>query len=162
MNDPVIFLEHKRLYMTKGNVIEGENLIDFGKGDIKRKGKDITLIAWSGMIQPVLAAAELLANEGIEAEIVDPRTLVPLDVDLILESVRKTEHVIIIQEAVRRGGVASDIASLIQYEAFDYLNAPIEIIAGLNTPIPFNLNLEADSIPKVEDIVTAAKRCLNF
>jgi pyruvate dehydrogenase E1 component beta subunit len=161
MDDPVIFLEHKRLYMTKGYVNDDEYLIDFGKGEIKRPGEDITIVAWSGMIQPALNAAEILSKEGINAEVVDPRTLVPLDIELILESVKKTEHVIIVQEAVRRGGVASDIASLVQYEAFDYLNAPIEIVAGLNTPIPFNLNLEADSIPKVEDIVSAAKRSLN-
>ena len=88
---------------------------------------------------------------------VDPRSLVPLDRELILDSVRKTEHVLIVQEAARRGGVASDIASIIQQEAFDYLDAPIEIVAGLNTPCPFNLNLEKIVVPQVEDIYRAAK-----
>ncbi|RJP20154.1 MAG: alpha-ketoacid dehydrogenase subunit beta, partial [Candidatus Omnitrophota bacterium] len=137
-----------------------EYLIELGKGDIKRSGKDVTLIAWSNMIPRSLEAAEQLAREGIETEIVDPRTLVPLDVDLILASVRKTEHVVIVQEAVRRGGVASDIASIIQAEAFDFLDAPIELAAGLNTPIPYNEALERACVPQVEDIVRAVKRAV--
>lgn len=159
--DPVIFLEHKRLYMTKGNVTEGEHLIEFGKGEVKKEGNDLTIVAWSAMVNTALSAAEKLSKEGIDAEVIDPRTLVPLDKELILNSVRKTEHVVIVQEAVRRGGVASDIASIIQEEAFDYLDAPIEIIAGLNTPIPFNLNLESISIPREEDLISACKRSLN-
>ncbi len=159
-DDPVIFLEHKLLYMTKGYVPQEEYVVEFGKGDVKRKGKDVTLIAWSNMIPRSLLAAQKLAEEGIEVEIIDPRTLVPLDKDLILSSVRKTEHVVIVQEAVRRGGVASDIASIIQAEAFDYLNAPIEILAGLNTPIPFNLHLESACVPREDDIVKAVKKVL--
>lgn len=110
------------------------------------------------MIPRSLAAAEKLAVEGIDVEVLDPRSLVPLDKELILESVRKTEHVVIVQEAVRRGGVASDIASIIQEEAFDYLDAPITILGGLNTPIPYNLNLEKHCAPLEEDIVAAVKR----
>jgi len=147
-DDPVIFIEHKLLYMNKGEVPEDDYCIEFGKGDIKRAGKDVTIIAWSNMIPRALSTAEKLAEEGIDAEVVDPRTLVPLDKELILDSVRKTEHVVIVQEAVRRGGVASDIASIIQAEAFDYLDAPIEIVAGKNTPIPFNLNLESACVPQ--------------
>ena len=112
------------------------------------------------MIPRSLAVAEKLAEEGIEVEVIDPRTLVPLDKELILDSVRKTEHVVIVQEAVRRGGVASDIASIIQKEAFDYLDAPIEIIAGKNTPIPFNLTLESACVPQEDDIIRAVKNCL--
>jgi pyruvate/2-oxoglutarate/acetoin dehydrogenase E1 component len=156
-NDPVIFLEHKLLYMNKGAVPEEEYLIDLGKGDIKRNGKDVTIIAWSNMIPRTLAAAELLNAEGIDAEVVDPRTLVPLDIKLILESVRKTERVVIVQEAVRRGGVASDIVSCIQEQAFDYLDAPVRIVAGINTPIPFNLQLEKQCVPQTEDIIKAVK-----
>jgi len=159
-DDPVIFLEHKLLYMTKGEVPQAEYLIEFGKGDIKRSGNDVTLVAWSNMIQRSLAAAEKLAAEGIDVEVVDPRTLVPLDRGIILESVKKTEHVVIVQEAVRRGGVASDIASIIQEEAFDYLDAPIEIVAGMNTPVPFNLDLERGSVPQEEDIIRAVKRAV--
>ncbi|MEA1996356.1 MAG: transketolase C-terminal domain-containing protein, partial [Gemmatimonadota bacterium] len=157
-DDPVIFLEHKQLYMTEGEVPEDEEyLIELGKGEIKRTGGDVTLVAWSKMIPLALSAGEKLAAEGIEVEVVDPRTLVPLDKELILESVRKTEHVLIVQEAARRGGVASDIASIIQKEAFDYLDAPVEIVAGKNTPIPFNLNLERASVPQEKDIIEAVK-----
>jgi acetoin:2,6-dichlorophenolindophenol oxidoreductase subunit beta len=156
-DDPVIFIEHKLLYMNKGPVPEEEYTIPLGQAKIKRKGKDLTIIAWSGMVPKALEAAELLAKEGIDAEVVDPRTLVPLDKETILESVRKTEHVLIVQEAVRRGGVGSDISSIIQEEAFDYLDSPIKILAGLNIPCPFNLNLEGLIIPQVADIVDAAK-----
>jgi pyruvate dehydrogenase E1 component beta subunit len=104
--------------------------------------------------------AEQLAAEGIEAEVVDPRTLVPMDKELILNSVKKTEHVVIVQEAVRRGGVASDIASFIQEEVFDFLDAPIEIVAGKNTPIPFNKTLEKACIPNEQDLEDAIRRCL--
>ncbi len=158
--DPVIFIEHKLLYMTNGPVPENEYSIELGKGDIKRQGKDLTIIAWSNMVTRALEAAEKLSDEGIEAEVLDPRTLVPLDKELILNSVKKTEHVLIVQEAVRRGGIASDIASIIQEEAFDYLDAPVSILAGLNTPCPFNLNLEKIVVPQVEDIYKAAKKAV--
>lgn len=156
--EPVIFIEHKLLYMNKGPVPENEYTIELGKGDIKREGKDLTIIAWSNMVNRSLEAAEVLAKEGIEAEVVDPRTLLPLDMETIINSVKKTEHVMIVQEAVRRGGVASDIASSIQEEAFDYLDAPIQIVAGLNTPCPFNLNLEKIVVPQVEDIYQGAQK----
>lgn len=159
-DDPVIFIEHKLLYMTKGEVPEEEYLVPLGKGDIKRSGRQATVIAWSNMVPRALAAADKLAQEGIEVEVVDPRSLVPLDKELILESVRKTEHVIIVQEAVRRGGVASDICSIIMEEALDYLDAPVRILAGLNTPIPFNLNLEKHCVPQEGDIVAAVKQML--
>ncbi|MHC4519274.1 MAG: alpha-ketoacid dehydrogenase subunit beta [Planctomycetota bacterium] len=157
-DDPVVFIEHKLLYMSKGYVPAEEYTIPFGKADIKRPGKDVTLIAWSGMVPRALAAAESLAGQGIDAEVIDVRTLVPLDKETILESVRKTEHVVIVQEAIRRGGVASDICSMIQEEAFDYLNAPIHVLAGKNTPIPFNLNLERACVPQEQDIIDAVKR----
>jgi pyruvate dehydrogenase E1 component beta subunit len=159
--DPVIFIEHKLLYMEKGPVPETDYTIELGIGDIKRSGNDVTLVAWSGMVKRTLAAAEELATMGIDAEVIDPRTLVPLDKKMILSSVRKTEHLVIIQEAIRRGGVASDIASIVQEEAFDYLDAPIKILAGKNTPIPFNLNLEKACVPQQEDIVHAVKEILN-
>jgi pyruvate dehydrogenase E1 component beta subunit len=158
--DPVIFMEHKLLYMTKGAVPEDNYLVELGKGDIKREGKDVTVIAWSGMIPRVLSAAEQLAEQGVDVEVVDPRSLVPLDKELILASVKKTEHVVIVQEAIRRGGVASDIASIIEQEAFDYLDAPIEIVAGINTPIPFNLNLESACIPQEQDIIDGVKKAV--
>jgi len=161
-DDPVIFIEHKLLYMSKAEVPDDEYLIEFGKGDVKRAGADATVVAWSNMVSRSLAAAETLAAEGIEVEVIDPRTLVPLDEEMILDSIRKTEHAVIVQEAVRRGGVASDIASIIQAKAFDYLDAPVEIVAGLNTPIPFTLNLEKACVPQEDDIVAAVKRSLGL
>jgi len=156
-DDPVVFLEHKRLYMNKGPAPAGDYVVELGKGDIKRSGSDVTLIAWSGMVPLALSAAGKLAADGVEVEVVDPRTLSPLDKDLILDSVRRTEHVVIVQEAVRRGGVASDIASIIQEEAFDYLAAPIRIVAGRNIPVPYNLTLEKLCVPREEDVVRAVR-----
>jgi pyruvate dehydrogenase E1 component beta subunit len=160
-DSPVIFMEHKLLYMSKGEVPEGDYVVEIGRGDIKRKGDDVTLIAWSNMIPRSLAAAEVLSGEGISVEVVDPRSLVPLDKEILLESVRRTEHVVIVQEAARRGGVASDLASIIQEEAFDYLDAPIEIVAGKNTPIPFSLRLEQACVPQAADIEAAVKKVLS-
>lgn len=160
--DPVIFLEHKHLYMTKGPVPDGEHIVEFGKADIKRAGSDVTLIAWSNMVPRTLEAAEELAAQGIEAEVLDPRTLVPLDKQAILASVAKTKRAVIVQEAVRRGGVASDIASIIQEEIFYELDAPVEIVAGMNIPVPFNLTLEKASVPSKDDVIAAARRALHL
>ena len=146
--------------MQKGHVPAEAYHIELGQGDIKRRGTDITVIAWSNMVTRSLEAAAILEQEGIDVEVVDPRTLVPLDRELILDSVRKTEHAVIVQEAPRRGGVASDIASIIMEEAFDYLDAPVLICAGKNTPIPYNQNLEKASIPQVPDIVTSVHHAL--
>jgi acetoin:2,6-dichlorophenolindophenol oxidoreductase subunit beta len=160
-DDPVIFLEHKLLYMTEGPVPVEEEVIPLGKADIKRPGRDCTLIAWSNMIPRSLAAAEELASiHGIDVEVIDPRTLVPLDQQAIIESVCRTEHVVIVQEAVRRGGIAADIAAIIQAEAFDYLDAPVEIVAGRNTPIPYNRTLEQACIPQTADIIAAVRRAV--
>jgi len=159
-DDPVVFIEHKLLYLNKGPVPDTDYTIPLGKGDIKREGKDVTLIAWSGMIPLALNVAEKMVAEKIDVEVVDPRSLVPMDKHLILDSVRKTEHVVIVQEAVRRGGVASDIASFIQEEAFDYLDAQIEIVAGKNTPIPFNRTLEKACIPNEKEVEEAIRRTL--
>ncbi|MDE0783763.1 MAG: hypothetical protein OSB34_11335, partial [Planktomarina sp.] len=118
-------------------------------------------IAWSNMVPRTLEAAEELALMGISAEVLDPRTLVPLDRDAILNSVAKTNRCVIIQEAVRRGGVASDISSIIQEEAFYSLDAPVQIVAGMNTPIPFNLKLEEISVPQKDDIINAVQGILH-
>jgi pyruvate dehydrogenase E1 component beta subunit len=160
-DDLVIFIEHKLLYMTKGEVPLDEYTVELGRGDVKRVGKNLTIVAWSNMVRRALSAAEKLSAEGIDVEIVDPRTLVPLDKDLILESVKKTGHLLIVQEAVRRGGVASDIASIVQEEAFSALSSPIRILAGKNTPIPYNLNLEKVCVPQEDDIVEAVREMNN-
>jgi pyruvate/2-oxoglutarate/acetoin dehydrogenase E1 component len=161
-DDPVIFIEHKLLYLTEGPVPQDDYTIELGVGDVKRPGDDVTMIAWSNMVPRALSAAQKLAREGIETEVIDLRTLVPLDKGLILDSVRKTEHLVIVQEAVRRGGVASDIASIVQAEAFDFLDAPIEIVAGKNTPIPFNVQLERASVPQEPDIISAVRKVLHL
>ena len=160
--DPVMFLEHKHLYMTKGMVPDGEHILEFGIGDIKRTGTDATVVAWSNMVPRTLQAAEELAGQGISVEVIDPRTLVPLDREMILKSVGKTRRAVVVQEANRRGGVASDIASIIQGEVFYELDAPVEIVAGLDIPVPFNLTLEAASVPQVPDIVAAVRRSLHL
>jgi pyruvate/2-oxoglutarate/acetoin dehydrogenase E1 component len=161
-DDPVMFLEHKHLYMNKGMVPEGEHIVEFGKGDIKRAGSDVTVVAWSNMIPRTLEAAEELAAEGISVEVIDPRTLVPLDRAMILNSVAKTRRCVIVQEANRRGGVASDISSIIMEEAFWHLDAPVEIVAGLDVPIPFNLALEQASVPQKPGIKAAIRRALHL
>ena len=152
-DDPVIFLEHKLLYMTKGEVPEEDYIVPLGQADVKRSGDDITLITYSYMTLKCLEAAEALQKEGISLEVVDLRTLTPLDKETILQSVEKTGRAIVVHEAVKRGGVGGDIAAMIMEEAYDDLDAPVMRIAGKNTTIPYNLELEKVCIPTVEDIV---------
>ncbi|MDD3628994.1 MAG: alpha-ketoacid dehydrogenase subunit beta [Actinomycetota bacterium] len=157
---PVIFIEHKKLYSVKGGVPEEEYTIPFGKAEVKREGNDITIFAYSNMIIKSLEAAEELSRHGISCEIVDPRTLVPLDINLLVDSVKKTGRLIVVSEACSRGSVASDISARVTERAFEYLKAPVKIVAGLNTPIPYNSTLERASIPQVNDIIEAAKKIL--
>jgi len=152
-DDPVIFLEHKLLYMTKGEVPEEDYIVPLGQADVKRSGDDITLITYSYMTLKCLEAAEALQKEGISVEVMDLRTLTPLDKEAILQSVEKTGRAIVVHEAVKRGGVGGDIAAMIMEEAYDDLDAPVMRIAGKNTTIPYNLELEKVCIPTVEDIV---------
>ncbi len=160
-NNPVIFIEHKMIYLNKGPVPEEEYLIPFGKADIKREGSDVTIFAYSNMVFKSLEAAKELEKEGIKCEIVDPRTLVPLDEETLINSIKKTNHLVIVSEACERGGVASDICAKINQKAFDLLDAPVKIVAGLNTPIPYNSTLEQASIPHKENIIRAVKEVLN-
>ena len=161
-DNPVIFIEHKMIYQQKGDVPDEEYTIPFGLAEIKKEGKDITVVTYSQMLFKALSAAEKLEGEGISCEIIDLRTLVPLDLDTIIKSVRKTNHLVIITEAHERGSIASDISSKVNREAFDHLDAPVEIIAGLNTPIPFNSTLERASIPQIEDIIKKIKNIINL
>lgn len=157
-NNPVIFFEHKLLYGMKGEVPEESYSIPLGKADIKREGSDVTVIATSIMVQRSLQAAEELAKEGISVEVIDPRTLVPLDIETIVESVKKTNRAVVVHEAVQRGGYGAEIASLInESEAFDYLDAPVTRLGGKAVPIPYNVNLEKKAVPQVEDIIKAIK-----
>ncbi len=156
-NSPVIFIEHKMIYPVKGPVPEKQYIIPFGKADIKRKGRDITILAYANMILKSLEAAEEMEREGVDCEIIDPRTLVPLDIDAIVDSVKKTGRLVIVSEACRRGSVASDISARVTEKAFEYLKAPVKIVAGLDTPIAYNFALEQASIPQKADILEAVK-----
>ena len=152
-DDPTIFIEHKLLYMTKGEVPEEDYIVPLGQADIKRSGSDITLVTYSFMTLKCLEAAEALAGEGISVEVVDLRTLTPLDKETILESVEKTGRAIVVHEAVKRGGIGGDIAAMIMEEAYDDLDGPVMRICGKNTTIPYNLELEKVCVPSVEDII---------
>jgi pyruvate dehydrogenase E1 component beta subunit len=157
-DQPTIFIEHKLLYMTKGDVPDEEYLIPFGEADVKKEGSDVTLLTYSYMTLKCLEAAELLEKEGISVEVVDLRTLKPLDEKLILESARKTGRVIVVHEACKRGGIGGDIAAMIMEEAYDDLDGPVLRVCGLDTSIPYNLELEKVCIPTTEDIVEAIIR----
>jgi pyruvate/2-oxoglutarate/acetoin dehydrogenase E1 component len=159
-DDPVIFLEHKLLYRTKGQVPTGEYLVPLGKADVRRPGTDLTIVTWSREVLFSLEAAEKLAADGIEAEVVDLRTLVPLDRDAVLSSVRKTHRLLVVHEAIKRGGYGGEIAAMVAEEAFDDLDAPPRRLAGLETPIPYAQHLERTVVPQVDDIVMAAKGLL--
>jgi len=159
-DDPTLFIEHKLLYQTEGDVPDGETLIALGKADLKRPGTDVTIVTYSYMTLACLAAAEVLAREGVSVEVVDLRTLVPMDIECILNSVRKTNRLVIVHEAVKRGGVGGDIAAMVMEQAFDDLDAPVVRVAGKNTPIPFNLTLEKACVPTIEEIAAAVRSIL--
>lgn len=156
-DNPVVYIEHKQLLGLAGDVPEGEYVVPLGKADIKREGSDITIVAWSWMLQKALAAAEQLAAKGINAEVLDPRTLVPLDKDAILKSVSKTGKLLIAHEEVKTSGFAGEIAAIVADEGFDYLDAPIKRVTAPDTPIPFNPILEAAYIPSEEKIIKAVE-----
>jgi len=160
-DDPIIFFQHKRLFSQTGNVPEGEYLIPLGKGEIKREGNDVTIITYSRMTYLSLEAAEQLARQGISAEVVDLRTLKPLDFKLITESIKKTFHAIIVHEACLTGGFGAEIAARIGEELFDYLDAPVLRIGAKDTPIPFSPALENFVLPQTENIVEGVKKVLN-
>jgi pyruvate/2-oxoglutarate/acetoin dehydrogenase E1 component len=160
-DDPVVFFQHKKLFAQKGPVPEGEYLIPLGKGDIKRKGRDITIITYSRMVYFCREAAEQLAEEGIEAEVIDLRTLKPFDFEIIAESVKKTYHALVVHEACLTGGFGAEIAAKIGEELFDDLDAPVKRIGARDVPIPFSPVLENFVLPQVGDIVRGAKGVLN-
>jgi pyruvate dehydrogenase E1 component beta subunit len=159
-DNPVMFLEHKLLYPVQGPVPEEEYLIPLGQADIKRAGSDVTVVATSRMVHRALAAVETLASEGIEAEVIDPRTLNPLDEETILISVRKTQRLVVVYEAYERCGIGAEIAALVASKAIDSLDAPIERVAALNTPVPFSPKLENYVIPNEERIIAGIKQVL--
>lgn len=159
--NPVIFLEHKVLYKQKGMVPTGNWQVPLSKADIKRTGKDLTIIALSIMVSRALSVADRLAQEGIEAEVIDPRTLRPLDEETLVASARKTGRVLIVHEAVLSGGFGGEIAArLAASEAFYYLDAPIMRLGGAEVPIPYNPMLEKRATPQEDDIYNAARKLM--
>jgi len=159
-NDPILFIEHATLYQMRGEVPDEDYTIPIGKSKIQRPGRDVTIITYSKMLEISLKAAEQLSKEGIEAEIVDLRSLRPLDMEPVLQSFRKTNRAVIVEEGWRSYGVGSEVAARIYEEAFDYVDAPIQRIAQKETPLPYNRNLEQMALPQVEDVVRAVKEVL--
>ncbi len=159
--NPVLFYEHHCLYDTTGDVPKNYYSIPFGVADIKRKGDDLTIVATGRMVHMSLEAAEDLSKEEISAEVIDPRTLNPLDKDTILKSVQKTNNVIIVHEAPKTAGAGAEIAALIAEEAFNYLDTPVKRVCGKDTPIPFSPILERFVIPQVKDIIEAARNLVS-
>ena len=160
-DDPVIFCENKLLYDVEGPVPEGEYVIPLGRADVKREGADVTIVAISRMVNIALQAAGELASDGISAEVLDPRTLSPLDVDAILNSIRKTGRLVVVDEDNPRCSVATDIATLAATQAVEYLNAPVKLVTAPHTPVPFSPPLEDFYIPTPERVVSAVREAMS-
>jgi pyruvate/2-oxoglutarate/acetoin dehydrogenase E1 component len=157
-DNPVLFIEHKLLYRSSGPVPEESYVVPLGRADIGREGRDLTVITYSGMVPKAMQAAEALQTEGIDVEVIDLRSLKPLDRDAIVGSVSKTGRVLIVHEAPVTGGFGGELAAVIaDSEAFDFLDAPVRRLGGRDIPIPYNRGLERTAVPQVEDIVAAAR-----
>lgn len=156
--DPVFFIEHATLYQVKGEVPDDEDfIVPIGVSDVKREGKDVTIVSYSKMLQVSLEAADKLAAAGIEAEIVDLRTLRPLDIAPIIASVKKTNRVVVVEEGWRSFGIGAEVASRVTELAFDYLDAPVRRVAQAEVPLPYNQRLEQLALPQVADVINAVK-----
>jgi len=159
-DDPIFFIESATLYQSRGEVPDGENLVPIGKSKIQRPGDDVTIITYSKMLEISMKAADQLAQDGIEAEIVDLRTLRPLDMEPVLESFKKTNRAVIVEEGWKSYGVGAEVTSRIYEEAFDYVDAPIRRVAQKEVPLPYNRTLEQFALPQVEDVIQAVKEVL--
>jgi pyruvate dehydrogenase E1 component beta subunit len=161
-DNPVIFIEHETLYGVRGEVPEnGDGVVNFGEAAIRREGTDVTIVAILRMVEVAMQAARTLSDEhGIEAEVIDPRTLRPLDLDTIVKSVQKTNRVVIVEEGWPHGGVGANLAALIQGQAFDYLDAPVERVTGADVHMPYSKRMEQAAIPHAEHVVSAALQTL--
>jgi pyruvate dehydrogenase E1 component beta subunit len=159
-DDPVIFMESEQMYGDKGEVPEGEYLIPLGVAEVKRKGNDVTIVSFGKIIKEAYKAADILSEEGIECEIIDLRTVRPMDRNTIIESVKKTNRLIILEEAWPFGNVATEITYLVQSEAFDYLDAPIIKINTADTPAPYSPVLLEEWLPNSKDVIKAVKKVL--
>ena len=159
-DDPVIFMESEQMYGDKGEVPEGDYTIPIGVADLKREGTDVTIVSFGKIIKEAYKAADILAEEGISCEIIDLRTVRPMDKDAILNSVKKTNRLVVLEEAWPFGNVATEITYLVQSEAFDYLDAPVEKINTADTPAPYSPVLLAEWLPNSEDVIKAVKKVL--
>jgi len=160
INDPVLFIEEATLYQTRGEVPEGDYTMPIGKSVVQRPGSDVTIVTYSKMLQVSLSAATQLASEGIQAEVVDLRTLRPLDMEPVIESFKKTNRAVIVEEGWKSYGVGAEIESRIYEQAFDYADAPIKRVAQIEVPLPYNRTLEQSALPQVKDVVAAVKEVL--
>ncbi|HEY9087341.1 MAG TPA: alpha-ketoacid dehydrogenase subunit beta [Anaerolineaceae bacterium] len=158
--NPVLFIEHATLYQTRGEVPEGDYVVPLGKSTVQRPGKDVTIVTYSKMLEISLKAADQLAKEGIEAEIVDLRSLRPLDMGPVIESFKKTNRAVIVEEGWPTYGVGAEVSARIYEQAFDYVDAPVKRVAQAEVPLPYNRTLEQMAIPKVEDVIKAVKEVL--
>ena len=159
-DNPVVFIEHRGLYWSKGEVPAGDASIALGKASIIRQGSDVTIVALSSMVAPALAAAQQLETQGISAEVIDPRTISPLDIETIANSVKKTSRMVVTHEAVEQGGIGAEIVSRVQQEAFYYLDSPIIRVAAPFAPVPAAPTLEKRFLPNHERIITACRRSI--
>jgi pyruvate dehydrogenase E1 component beta subunit len=157
-DNPVVFIEHRGLYWSKGQVQEGEHVVPIGRASVVRSGDQVTLVALANMIDPALAAAGDLAAANISAEVIDPRSISPLDVETIATSVRKTGRLIVVHEAVEQGGIGAEIVARVQQEAFYYLDSPILRLAAPFAPVPAGPSLEREFLPSKERIVETARQ----
>jgi pyruvate dehydrogenase E1 component beta subunit len=159
-NDPIMFIEHATLYQVRDEVPDGDYIVPIGKSTVQRSGDHVTIVTYSKMLELSLKAAEQLAKDGIEAEIVDLRTLRPLDMEPVIESFKKTNRAVIVEEGWKSFGVGAEISAQIYEHAFDYVDAPIKRVAQKEVPLPYNRNLEQMALPQVEDIIKAVKEVL--
>lgn len=157
-DDPVVFLEHSLLYGVRGEVPDGDFVEELGKSQVLRRGKDVTIVSWSRMANVSMVAAEWLAKDGIDAEVIDLRTLRPLDMGPVMESVRRTNRAVVAEESWRSVGMGAEIAARIYEEAFDYLDAPVTRVAAVEVPVPYNRKLERSVFPQEQDVVDAVKK----
>jgi pyruvate dehydrogenase E1 component beta subunit len=159
-NDPVVFMESEKMYGDKGMVPDGEYIIPIGVADVKREGTDVTIVSFGKIMKTVLAGAEELAKEGISAEVIDLRTIRPLDIDTIVNSVKKTNSLIIVEESWPVASISTEIAYRVQRHAFDYLDAPIRRLTQSDTPFAFATTLIEAALPQVADVVRVGKEVL--
>jgi pyruvate dehydrogenase E1 component beta subunit len=158
--DPVLFIEHTKLYPTRGEVPTGEYTIPFGQAEVKRQGKDLTIVTYSRMLLLAMQAAAKMAEDGIEAEVIDLRSLRPLDMETVVTSVRKTNRAMVLSEDWRQCGMGAEIASRIYEDAFDYLDAPVARLAAAEVPLPYAKNIEREAYPREEQVARAARELL--